>query len=103
MACKKAEYRAARGDDRTRFRTGYPPENKTRGRTIQEVALSEQLKDSSARDRGKRKDAGAVTHIHIYTRKKGREEMQKIASVDGRARFRSSARKGHSEHIGKFL
>ena len=69
--------------------------NHIRSRTV------EQLKDSSARDRGKRKDAEeAVTHIHIYE-KEGNRRDAKIASVGGRARFRSSTRKGHSEHIGR--
>jgi len=70
--------------------------NHTKSRTV------EQLKDSSARDRGKRKDAEAVTHIHIYIyEKEGNRRDAKIASVGGRARFRSSARKRHSEHIGR--
>jgi len=82
MACKKAECRAARGDDRTRFETGYPPENKTRknhtrSRTVEQLKIRRREIAGS-----KRTQEQYNTHTRYIYKKEGKRRDAKIASTE---------------------
>lgn len=95
MACKKAEYRAARANDRTRSRrTGYPSENEEheeephkKSHTVEQLRIRRREIAGIETREGIGRESSKYTYTHTHTEKEGKRRGAKIASVGGKGKI----------------